>query len=186
MLTIQRAAATVALLAVGVWLGGLVVLGAIAAPLIFSRVSFPSNADAMTAVFRRFDLLAMSCAAILLASEAVRAVVRPSFAPLDYARAGTSILAASLAVFEGTHVSARIAELHAAGAVRGLGGDGMELSQLHDWAEWCGMAQIGLLAAVVVLQVLALSSIRGPRWPPESGDGQKLRSPRATERAESS
>jgi Domain of unknown function (DUF4149) len=161
--TIERAASTVALLAVAVWLGGLVALGAVAAPIVFSRVSFPSNADAMTAVFRRFDLLAMSCAAILLASEAVRAVGRPPFAPLDRARAGTSILAASLAVFEGTHVSARIAELHAAGAVRGLGGGGMELSQLHDWAEWCGMAQVGLLTAVVVFQVLALSSIRGRR-----------------------
>jgi hypothetical protein len=181
----QRAASTVALLAVAVWLGGLVALGAVAAPIVFSRVSFPSNADAMTAVFRRFDLIAMSCAAILLASEAVRAVARTPFAPRDHARAGTSILAAALAVFEGTHVSPRIAELHAAGAVRGLGDDGMELSRLHDWAEWCGMAQIGLLTAVVVLQVLALSSIRGPHWSPESGDGQKLRSPRAAERAKS-
>ena len=164
MPTIQRAASTVALLAVAVWLGGLVALGAVAAPIVFSRVSFPSSADAMTAVFRRFDLIAMSCAAILLASEAVRAVVPPPFAALDHARAGTSILAASLAVFEGTHVSARIAELHAAGAVRGLGRDGMELSQLHDWAARCGMAQIGLLTAMVVFQVLALSPIRGRRW----------------------
>jgi putative copper export protein len=159
----QRAVSAVALLAVAVWLGGLVALGAVAAPIVFSRVSFPSNADAMTAVFRRFDLLAMSCAAILLATEAVRAVVRTPFAPLDHARAGASVLVAALAVFEGTHVSSRIAELHAAGAVRGLGREGIELSRLHDWAEWCGMAQIGLLAAVVVFHVLALSSIRGQR-----------------------
>ena len=181
----QRAASTIALLAVAVWLGGLVALGAVVAPIVFSRVSFPSNADAMLLVFRRFDLVAMSCAAILLATEAARALVRPGWGLSDYSRAGVSALAASLAVFEGTHVSPRIAELHAAGAVRGLGAAGIELSQLHDWAEWCATAQLGLLTAVIALQVLVVSSARGRRLPPESADGQKLRSVRATEGAKS-
>jgi uncharacterized membrane protein len=162
--TMQRAASIVALLAVALWFGGLVALGAVVAPIVFSRVSFPSNADAMTAVFRRFDLVAMSCAAILLASEAVRAAVRPGLGLVDYARTGVSVLAAALAVFEGTRVSPRIAELHAARAVRGLGVDGMELSRLHDLAEWCATVQLGLLAAVIVLHVLALPSApRAPR-----------------------
>jgi putative copper export protein len=184
----QRAASTIALLAVAVWFGGLAALGAIVAPIVFSRVSFPSNADAMLLVFRRFDLVAMSCAAVLLASEAARAAVRPPFVAVDHARAGVSVLAAVLAVFEGTHVSARIAELHSAGAVRGLGSDGAELSRLHDWAEWGAMTQLGLLAAVIVFHVLALSSIGGPgRFAAlaSGGDGQKLRSPRATEGAKS-
>src|SRR5260370_39730245 len=111
MLTMQRAVSTVALLAVAVWLGGLVALGAVAAPIVFSRVSFPSNADAMTAVFRRFDLLAMSCAAILLATEAVRAVVRTPFASLDHGRARGSVVVAAVALFGGNYVSARIGKL---------------------------------------------------------------------------
>ena len=70
----RRTLAIVALLAVAVWLGGLVALGAVAAPVVFSTVPWPSSADAMSIVFRRFDAVAMACAAIVLATEAVRAV----------------------------------------------------------------------------------------------------------------
>ena len=52
--------------AIGVWLGGLVALGAIAAPVVFAIVPMPASADAMTVVFRRFDLVAMACAAVAI------------------------------------------------------------------------------------------------------------------------
>ena len=51
---------SLAILAVAVWLGGLAALGAVAAPVVFSRVPWPSSADAMTIVFRRFDAVAMA------------------------------------------------------------------------------------------------------------------------------
>jgi hypothetical protein len=159
---VVRVGASLALLAVGVWLGGLVALGAIAAPVVFSVAPFPSNADAMTIVFRRFDLVAMACGATLLASEAIRPVFRLRFATVDHIRAALSVLAAGLAVYEGTRVSPRIAALHAAGAVRGLGAAGVELARLHDAAEACGKAQLAVLAVVVVLHVVALTA-RPPR-----------------------
>jgi hypothetical protein len=140
-------------LAVAIWLGGLLALGAVAAPIVFSVVSMPQSADAMTLVFRRFDMLAMSCAAVALAAEAIRAIAREPFARLDHLRAGVTALAAAVATYEGTSVSARIAALHFAGAVRGLGVAGRELSRLHDLAEACGKAEVGLLVAVVALQV---------------------------------
>ena len=52
----SRAPQLVALLAIAVWLGGLLALGAVVAPVVFSMVSMPASADAMTTVFRRFDL----------------------------------------------------------------------------------------------------------------------------------
>jgi len=70
----RRTLAIVALLAVAVWLGGLAALGAVAAPVVFSTVPWPSSADAMSIVFRRFDAVAMACAAIVLSTEAIRAV----------------------------------------------------------------------------------------------------------------
>jgi hypothetical protein len=154
-----RVAASLALLAVGVWLGGLVALGALAAPVVFSVAPFPANADAMTIVFRRFDLVAMACGATLLATEAIRPALRLRFAPADHLRAAFSVLAAGLAVYEGTHVSPRIAALHAGGAVRGLGAAGVELARLHDVAEACGKAQLAILAVVVVLHVVALTAL---------------------------
>jgi hypothetical protein len=150
-------ASTFSLLAVCVWLGGLLALGALAAPVVFSVVPLPTSADAMTVVFRRFDLVAMACGAVVLASEALRAMTRVTFARSDLARAAAGAVASALAVFEGTYVSPRIAELHMGGAIRGVGSPGGELARLHTLAESCGKAEIVLLVAVVTLHVVALS-----------------------------
>ncbi|MGO9838763.1 MAG: DUF4149 domain-containing protein [Polyangiaceae bacterium] len=154
---VRRIASSVALLAAATWLGGLVALGAIAAPVVFSVAPWPASADAMTIVFRRFDGLAMACASIVVATEAVRAAARMPFARADIARTGVAVLAAAAAVVEGVVISPRIAALHVAGAIRGVGGAGVEMGRLHDLAEACGQAEVVLLAVYVVLQVLTLS-----------------------------
>lgn len=148
---LRRVTGIVATLALALWLGGLVALGALVAPIMFSRVSMPWSADAMTVIFQRFDSVAMACAAALLLTEAVRAVGRLPFARLDHLRAGVSVLAAAAAVYEGASVSPRIATLHAEGAVRGLGSAGMELAKLHDVAELLGKTEVALLVLVIVL-----------------------------------
>jgi hypothetical protein len=165
MLLLRRALSTIALLAIAVWLGGLVALGALAAPVIFAVVPFPSNADAMTIVFRRFDLVAMTCAALVLATEAVRPMARLTFERLALARAGATLVAALAAVYEGVRVSPRIADLHAAGAIRGVDAAGIELARLHDVAEWCGKIELLLLVAVVALHAVALSGAAEARAP---------------------
>jgi uncharacterized membrane protein len=148
-------------LAVALWLGGLVALGAVTAPIVFAVAPMPQSADAMTMVFRRFDMIAMTCAAVVLASEAARVIARVPFRRLDHARAAVSVLAAGVTTYEGMNVSPRIAELHVAGAVRGVGAAGLELSRLHDTAEVCGKTAVVLLAALVILQAAAASSGRG-------------------------
>jgi Domain of unknown function (DUF4149) len=153
---VRGSTSVVILLALGVWLGGLLALGAVAAPLVFAIVPFPSSADAMSAVFRRFDLVAMACAVIVLAGEAGRALAAiPSFR-VDYVRALMALVAGALATVEGTQLSPRIAALHEAGAMRGVGAAGAELSRLHDFAESCGKTQVALLVGVVALEVVAL------------------------------
>ncbi len=155
MKPVSIAASVVGALAVAVWLGGLLALGAVAAPLVFANVSFPQSADAMTLVFRRFDMVAMTCAALAMASEAVKVAARVPFGRVDHLRAGLTVVAAVLAVIEGTHVSPHIAALHAAGAMRGVGAAGQTLSHLHDVAEGLGKAEIVLLAVVMGLLVTA-------------------------------
>jgi hypothetical protein len=151
----RTATAAASLLAAAVWLGGLLALGAIAAPVVFSVVPMPASADAMTVVFRRFDTVAMGCAAVVLAAESTRAFLRLRFSRVDPARAAASVVAAAVAVFEGTIVSPRIAALHAGGAIRGLGDAGLELARLHDIAETCGKAEVVLLAVVIALHAVA-------------------------------
>ena len=174
---LRRSAAVVELLAIALWLGGMLALGAIAAPVVFARVALPSSADAMTVVFQRFDVLAIaSAAAVLVAEGAIfvssaissmtssavgSAVSSARFTARDLWRVGAAALAGGIAVVEATAVAPRIAALHAAGVLRGIGSGGMELGRLHDIAEGCGKAEVVLLVAVVVLQVVALSE--GPR-----------------------
>jgi hypothetical protein len=164
-MTVGRVASVVALFAIAVWLGGLLALGAIAAPVVFSMVPMPTAADAMTVVFRRFDLVAMTCGAVVLLSEAIRAVRRAPLARRDVARAAVSVLAAAASVVQGMHVSPRIAELHAAGVSRGLGAEGIELARLHDLAELYGQAQVILLAVAITLHVATLSRPRAAPLP---------------------
>ena len=140
--------AIVALLAVAVWLGGLTALGAVAAPVVFSTVPWPSSADAMSIVFRRFDAVAMACAAIVLATEAAATV------------AGIAVLARGprprvpLAARRrrrgrrGRHdlASHRRAPRRRARSVA-WARPGLELARLHDCAERCGKTELVLLAA---------------------------------------
>ena len=150
-------AAIVSALAVAIWLGGLVALGAITAPIVFSVAPMPQSADAMTLIFRRFDTVAMSCAALVLASEAARVIARVPFRRLNHVRAAIGVVAACVTTYEGTNVSPRIAELHVAGAVRGVGPAGLELSRLHDTAELCGKTAVVLLLALVIVQAVTAS-----------------------------
>jgi hypothetical protein len=160
-MAIVRVVSVVTLLAIAVWLGGLVALGALAAPVVFAMVSLPTAADAMTVVFRRFDLVAMTCGVLILLSEAVRAL-GARLGRADIARVAVSAAAAAAAVVEGTQVSPRIAELHAEGVSRGLGAAGIELAHLHAIAELLGNAQVVLLAIAIALHVAALSRSREP------------------------
>jgi Domain of unknown function (DUF4149) len=154
MKALAAVASVVGGLAVAVWLGGLLALGAVAAPLVFANVSFPQSADAMTLVFRRFDTVAMTCAALAMACEAAKVAVRVPFQRTDHVRAGLTVVAAILAVVEGTLVSPRIAALHGAGVVRDMGVAGETLSHLHDMAEALGKSEVVLLAVVLGLLVV--------------------------------
>src|SRR5512143_616848 len=96
---IRLLAGSLALLATGVWLGGILVLGAIVAPIVFREVPAPTSADAMTLVFTTFDKLAMTCAAIVAVAEVVRyRIDRNPITRIDVARLATIAFAGALAV----------------------------------------------------------------------------------------
>lgn len=155
---VVRVTSSLALVAIAVWLGGLLALGALVAPVVFSMVPLPASADAMVVVFQRFDTVAMTCAALVLCAEAARRMGRLRLPWVDVVRASLSVAAAAGAVFQGVRISPRIAELHASGALRGVGDAGMELSRIHDVAEACGKAQAVFLFVVIVLHVVSLTS----------------------------
>jgi hypothetical protein len=152
-----RAAAVVTVVALGLWIGGLVVLGACAAPLVFGIVPAPWSGDAMGAVFRRFDAVAISCAVVVLGCEGIRMWLRRGRpTPRERARGPLAIVAALSAIYVGVWLSPAIVSLHTAGAIRGLGVGGKELERLHELAETLGKIEVvsGLLLMVLVVLTL--------------------------------
>lgn len=145
--------AVVQLLALAVWTGGLLALGAVVAPIVFRVVPLPASADAMTLVFRRFDTVAITCAAVALVAEAAFALRGGKVTKLDLARAASVVGAAALAIAVGAWISPAIAELHRTGAVRGIGEGGLALARLHHRAEALSKAEVIFLLAAYVLSV---------------------------------
>ena len=153
----MAAIAAVQLLARAVWAGGLLALGAVVAPLVFRVVPAPASADAMTLVFRRFDVVAIVCAAIALVAEASFALRGGKVTRSDLARGLCLVAAAALAIAIGTWLSPGISDHHRAGAIRGIGDGGLALERLHHLAEGLSKAEIVLLLASFVLGVAKAS-----------------------------
>ena len=160
---LERLLEAVSLLALSVWLGGFATLGAIVAPLVFGIVPAPASADAMTAVFRRFDVVAIGCAVVALLVEVAHALVRDQLLRRDVVRAALVIAAGALSVIEATVISPHIDRLHRSGAIRGLGAAGLELDKIHHTAELLAKVELSLL-----LVVLALHAFRTPPAPAPS------------------
>lgn len=157
---VRVAVAAIYVVAIAAWAGGLVVLGAIVAPTVFRIVPAPSSADAMTVVFRKFDAVAMTSAAIALVAEATLFMKDGRATRLDLVRGGAAVVAATLAIAVGAWLSPGISELHRNGAVRGLNEGGIELERLHRLAEAAGKGQLALLLVVLVLVLVKLARSR--------------------------
>jgi uncharacterized membrane protein len=168
--TAERIASSIAVVALGVWIGGMVALGACAAPIVFGMVPAPLSGDAMGAVFRRFDAIAVGCAVVALGAEAVRIALHEGAATLgDRARGAAVLVASACAIAGAIAISPKIVALHAAGAIRGLGPDGTELERFHHMAETLGTLEVALGLAAIVLHVSTLrASSAAPAAAPAS------------------
>ncbi len=104
-------------LAIAVWIGGLLVLGAIAAPAIFDVVALRQVPDARLLsgaifgeVLRRFHLVSYGCAAIIFIALSIRAVLGPR--PRRFStRLALTLLMLGGALYSGMVLSSRIAQV---------------------------------------------------------------------------
>ena len=108
------------LLALTIWVGGLVVLGGVAAPSVFNVLAerhVPDNRLLAGAVFgetlRRFHLVSYGCGAVLLGTLLARGVLGPR--PVRFAlRLLVAALMLAATLYSGLVVSSRIAAAQAA------------------------------------------------------------------------
>lgn len=162
--SLERGAAILAVLALATWVGGLLALGACAAPIVFKVVPAPLSGDAMGAVFRRFDAIAISCAVVVLGCEAVRIWVRDaSVTTAERLRGVLAVTAAAAAIYGGAELSPSIMALHAGGAVRGFGEGGIELERLHDLAEAAAKVEVTVGLFLLALEVGTLQRVKETR-----------------------
>ena len=107
----------VGLLALTLWVGGLLVLGAIAAPSIFDVLAVRHVADDRVlagAIFgetlRRFHLVSYVCGSVVLLTLVIRGVLGPR--PIWFAaRLGTAFLMLAASAYSGLVVSGQIARI---------------------------------------------------------------------------
>lgn len=159
---VDRAAAAVAVVAAGVWVGGLVALGACAAPLVFGIVPAPFSGDAMGAVFARFDRIALGSAVVLLGAEVARtwAARGRGRSPAARGRRLVAVLMAAGAAYGGLALTPHINALHRDGVQRHVGPLGAELDRTHHRAEAVGTAESGLGVLLIALHVFTLARPR--------------------------
>lgn len=161
---VERVAATVAVLAAGVWVGGMVALGACAAPFVFRLTPAPFSGDAMGSAFARFDQIALGASAVLLGAEVARTLAtgRRGRRPVARVRRFIAVLMAAGAAYTGLALTPHIMELHRGGARRGDGPLGEDLDRTHRRAETVGKAEVAGGIALIALHIFTLGAARRP------------------------
>jgi hypothetical protein len=170
---VERGATGAAVLAIGLWIGGLVALGACAAPFVFQRTPAPYSGDAMGAAFARFDSITLGCAVVLLGAEATRTWASGKRGRTTVARVRRvlGVVLAAAAAYVAMACTPQIQALHAAGVRRNDGPQGVELERIHKTAELVGKLELAGGAALIFLHVFTL----GAKKPDDDDDD--LRAP---------
>jgi hypothetical protein len=142
-----------ALLALAVWVGGLIALAAVVAPAMFDVLGSIGTSGRLQAatvfaeVLRRFDRIAYICSGVILASLAARAVLGPR--PRRFAlRASIAGLMLAATAWTGFVVTPRIAKLQ-----REIGG--LPSSLPHDDVRRSEFVRLHRLSTTLALVPLA-------------------------------
>lgn len=176
-ITIDRVAATVGILCAGLVVGGMVALGACAAPAVFELAPAPYSGNAMGAAFARFDRVAIGASCVALGAEVVRTFLtrrqRPRIWPRIRRLASIGMAGAASAM--GLYLSPLINDLHQRGAHRGPSSPNdpsaelnQSLEQAHARAETLGKLEVAFGLALIGLHVFTLR--RGDRDEDEEED----------------
>lgn len=163
---IEKTATIFAVIAYGMVAGGMIALGACAAPFVFQLTPHPWSGKAMGAAFSRFDFIAMTCAVIGLGAEVVRTLLtlksRASQSWVHRVRRYAAIALALGATYTGMQLSPQIMAMHEEGVRRNVGAEGAELERVHKQAELIGKGVVALALALIALHIGTLPG-GGPR-----------------------
>ncbi|MCC6748870.1 MAG: DUF4149 domain-containing protein [Deltaproteobacteria bacterium] len=122
-------------LALHLWLGGLLVAGAVVAPLLFRELPRETAAPLMTRIFERFHAIGLGLVIVFVLCEVVIWLAARPRGLFGWLRGAAAAAVLGSALTLALTVTPTIASLHRAGARRGVGADGARLDQAHRMAE---------------------------------------------------
>lgn len=159
---VDRAATAVAVLAAGVWVGGMLALGVCAAPFVFRLTPAPFSGEAMGAAFARFDQIAIGASVVILGAEVARtwSAGRKGRTAASRVRRIIAVIMAASAAYIGLSLTPQIIELHRQGVRRNVGEEGVMLEHIHKRAELVGKIEVALGAGLIALHVFTLGAGR--------------------------
>lgn len=144
-------------LALAVWLGGMIALGAFTAPLVFGAdagLPRPQAAALMTSIFRRFDGVVIVLAGITLLMSGLRAWDLGLRRLVSKLRLGVALILVAGGAVSALWVSPKIEAFLHAGVRRGVGPEGASLDRWHHLAEQLGKGEVALAALLLLLLVI--------------------------------
>jgi len=156
---VARAAEAVATLALFVWIGGLIALGAFVAPQVFGQLDRERAGQLMGTIFRNFDGLVLACVALFALGESVRNAAGQWRLPWNRARAAVAVFIVGCGLAASAWYSPQIHQLFERGVRRGVGAEGARMETIHQRAETAGK---GAAAGAVVWLLMGALSARTP------------------------
>jgi hypothetical protein len=151
----------VSLVALTVWLGGMIAIGGIAAPAAFTVLDATRAAALVGEILRRFHLVSYGAAAVVLVSLTAMALVGPRPRLLGARLATTGVMLAAMLV-SGLWVDRRIAEMR-----REIGAPVSSLPEGDDrriaFGRLHGLSTLLMLAATMGGVALVYWEARDPR-----------------------
>ena len=117
--------------------GGMLAIGAFAAPAIFKQFARAEAGAALTMVFRRYDVVLLISLGLVLVGEALR-IVFGSFsltAPVSIARYVIFAVTAGMMIYSTQVVNADIERMQQAGIHPGATGEGLRFARTHKLSE---------------------------------------------------
>ena len=151
---VALAAEVIATLAVALWLGGILALGAFAAPEVFGQLPRETAGSVMGTIFAKFDRLVLVVAGVLVFAEAVRVLTEGVPGRLGLARLIMAGALVALALTSALWLGPSINEMFENGIRRGVGDAGAEMDRLHHLAELLGKVAFLCATAWLTLGII--------------------------------
>ena len=139
------------MLGLSLLIGGMLALGAFTAPVLFKTFPRAEAGEAMTVMFRRYDMVLLVGLGMILIGEVLRMVAAgmPHLSFLSGLRYGTLALLTGLMLFSILNINAQIESMQQAGVRHGATEEGRQFTQTHQLSE--KLYKIELMAAALLL-----------------------------------